>query len=114
MTGTHLERVAQAIADNLASQSEVADMPDRYVDWIDPDELAAAAVDALRLPVRWGVGIVQDGQVLDVNANQFWTEEEAEEFLPSINAIYPDDRRRVVSRFDSGPWVVQPEAASDE
>lgn len=48
----HLEAVAKAIADNLTSQAEVADLPDRYADWIDPDELAAAAVAALCLPDR--------------------------------------------------------------
>jgi hypothetical protein len=35
MTGTHLEAVAEAIADNLAAQAEVADVPDRYPGGLD-------------------------------------------------------------------------------
>lgn len=82
MTGTPLEAVAEAIADNLASQSEVADVPDRYVDWIDPDELAAAAVDALQL-----------------------TEESV--VLNQYGACNGDPEIRQCRLV--GPWVVQPE-----
>lgn len=114
----HLEAVAEAIADNLASQSEVADVPDRYVDWIDPDELAAAAVDALGLTQEWGLQCDKhplkprlgeatnpDGTVTRV------TPMESERALRLVldNPVPVDAVRKAgVSRLVS-PWVVQPE-----
>ena len=110
MTGTPLEAVAEAIADNLASQSEVADVPDRYVDWIDPDELAAAAVDALQLTEE--IGYTLPGEVSEYGQPDAWFSACDIRDAPDIAEKLNDGRqlfRRLV-----GPWVVQPEAVSDE
>lgn len=121
MKGKHLEAVAEAIADNLASQSEVADVPDRYVDWIYPDELAAAAVDALRPPDR----------VFVDNFGQRWEWRGGEEgtwaWRRTADAIQFTEESVVLNQYGAcngdpeirqcrlvGPWVVQPEAVSDE
>jgi hypothetical protein len=110
MTGTHLEAVAEAIADNLAAQAEVADGPDRYADWIDPDELAAAAVDALQLTEE--IGYALPGEVAEYGQPDAWFSACDIRDAPDIAEKLNDGRqlfRRLV-----GPWVVQPEAVSDE
>lgn len=101
MTGTPLEAVAEAIADNLASQSEVADVPDRYVDWIDPDELAAAAVDALQLTEEVGF------QHRFPNGRSVLLED-ADVKVARVLAATTGSEITEVSRLVS-PWVVQPE-----
>ena len=107
---THLEKVAEAILDNLAAQAEVADVPDRYVDWIDPDELAAAAVDALQLTEE--IGYALPGEVTEYGQPDAWFSACDIRDAPDIAEKLNDGRqlfRRLV-----GPWVVQPEAVSDE
>ena len=101
MTGTPLEAVAEAIADNLASQSEVADVPDRYVDWIDPDELAAAAVDALQLTEEVGFQHrISNGRSVLL--------EDADVKVARVLAATTGSEITEVSRLVS-PWVVQQE-----
>lgn len=106
----HLERVAQAIADSLTSQAEVADMPDRYVDWIDLDELAAAAVEALGLTVQWAAADAKfeelGGGVIEATIGR--TPERADRWMSVDEPGWVK-----VSRLVS-PWVVQQERETDE
>lgn len=119
----HLEAVAKAIADNLTSQAEVADLPDRYADWIDPNELAAAAVDALGLTEEWGLQCDKHplkprlGEAANPGGTVTRvTPMESERALRLVlDSPVPVDavRKAGVCRLVS-PWVVQQEAASDE
>ena len=97
----HLEAVAKAIADNLAAQAEVADGPDRYADWIDPNELAAAAVDALGLTEEVGFRHrFPNGRSVLL--------EDADVKVARVLAATTGSEITEVSRLVS-PWVVQQE-----
>jgi hypothetical protein len=71
-------------------------------------DMAQAAIGALDLPVLWGAAIPLDGGGFDANANVCHSKKDAQKLLSSLNRIYPDDRRCIVSRFGSGPWVASP------
>ena len=74
--------------------------------------LAQAVIDALKLPVIWGVGIPIGSGDIDANANTCHTEKDARKLLASLNVMYPHDRRVVVARFGSSPWLVSGEVGA--
>jgi hypothetical protein len=118
MVDSHLDKVAQAIWNTVADEpmrkmhpwEKLSDkLKDKY------RAQAQAAIDALELPVLWGAAIpLEGGGGFDANANVCHSKKDAEKLLASLNRIYPDDRRCIVSRFGSGPWVASSPTAGTE